>query len=193
MAKPSSNGWADSKTAWKKRAGPHNVTLGSGTKVTIKVFGVGELLLHNAIPETLRDTVALHLLNLNQGGISAVIGGDLIELNRNGTDPAESEKFQQRLRASAELTKLLVVEALVDPKLTLDELDEIPWEDQEELMRLCTGQQAFDSRGVRIGVEPVDSWATFQDEHRDGPCMGADCERCQRARQALSSLHVVSV
>lgn len=191
MAKTS--GWADSKAAWKKRAGPHNITLASGQKLTIKVYGVGELLLLGAVPEDLRDVVGLHLINRDRGGIDAVIGAELVELN--GGDPAKNEKLQQRLRDAARLTKTLVLEALRPsyPDLTMEELDEFPWDDLEELMRICTGQQAFDSRGVRIGVERIDSWATFQHEHRDGPCLGADCERCARARQTLSSLHVVSV
>ena len=190
MAKPKDNGWADTKAAWKKRAGPHNITTGTGQKVTIKVYGVGELLVRDAIPEHLRDTVALHLLNRDKGGIGAVIGADLLELGKqNGS--ADTEAFQQRLRDAREMSKLLVAEALVEPKVTIDELDGLPWEDVEELMRICTGQQPFDSRGVRVGVEPVSGWATFQDAHREGPCLGEGCPRCEVARDALSSLHVV--
>lgn len=193
MAKTTENGWAGSKADWKKRAGPHNITLKSGQKLTIKVYGVGELLLLGAIPEDLRDTVGLHLINRHRGGIDAVIGAELLDLN--GSDPAKSERFQQRLRDAARLTKTLVLEALRPsyPDLTLEELDEFPWDDLEELMRLCTGQEAFDSRGVRVGVERIDSWATFQDEHRDGPCLGEGCPGCARAREALSSLHLVPV
>lgn len=189
MAK--STGWAGSKTDWKRRAGPHNVTLQSGQKVTIRVFGVGELLVRDAIPEDLRDTVALHLMNLDKGGIGAVIGADLLDLNRNGDDPAASETFQARLRDARRMSVLLVSEALVSPTMTPAELEEIPWEDVEELTRLCTGQQRFDSRGVTVGAERIDAWATFQDEHRDGPCLGQGCPGCERARQALSALQLV--
>lgn len=187
------NGWADTKSAWKKRAGPHNITVASGQKVTIRVYGVGELLLRDAIPDDLRDTVALHLLNRDKGGLDAVVGAEMLELGRNGDDPAKREAFQQRLRDSARLTKLLVSEALVDPKLTIEELDAVPWEDLEQLMRICTGQETFDSRGVRVGIERIDAWATFQHEHRDAPCVGEGCEGCARALDSLSSLHVVPV
>ena len=196
MTKRTNGGWADSKTTWAKHAGPHNLTLASGQKVTARVFGIGELLVRNAIPEGLRDTVALQLLNRDKGGIGAVIGADLLELNRNGTDPAASEAFQQRLRDAREMTKLLVAEALVSPRMTVEELDDpalVPWEDVEELMRIVTGQQPFDSRGVRVGVERIDAWATFQHEHADGPCLGEGCPRCQRALEALSSHDLVSV
>lgn len=187
-----SNGWADPKTAWKKRAGPHNVTLASGQKVTIKVFGLGELVVRDAVPEHLRDTVALHLLNRDRGGIDAVLGKAMLDVDAGRMPDAE---FQQRLRDAAELTKRLVVEAMVKPKITLEEIDagDYPWEDIEQLMRLCTGQETFDSAGVTVGVERIDAWATFQREHADGPCLGDDCERCDRARGALSSLHVVQV
>lgn len=196
MAKGKGNGWADSKAAIKRRAGPHNVTLCLGSKVTVKVFGIGELLVRDAVPEHLRDTVALHLLNRDKGGIGAVIAGDLLELNRssNGQAAEEMERFQQRLRDSREMTKRIAAEALVAPVVSFDELDDVfAWEELEELMRISTGQQPFDAEGVRVGVERIDSWATFQDEHRDGPCLGADCARCERARDRLSSLHVVPV
>jgi len=51
-------------------------------------------------------------------------------------------------------------------------------------MRIVTGRQTFDAAGVRIGVEPLDAWATFRDEHGCAP----DCQACVTARGRLSSV-----
>lgn len=190
MAKAKS--WADSKTAWKKRAGPHNVTLASGQKVTLRVFGPGELILRDAMPD-MRDVVTLAVLKDLQLDAAVGIAKSALELATNGDEAEQRQKFQERLRAEHQRNKLLVSRALVEPQLTPEELDEVPWEDVEELVRICTGKQAFDARGVRVGVERIDSWATFQGWHRDGPCLGEDCPRCAGALGDLSSLHMVQV
>lgn len=185
----SANGWKpDTAADWKKRAGPHRFTLASGQKVLAKVMSVGQLVMLDAVPEHLRDTVALHLMNRQQGGIDAVVAKELLEAEK---DDQAADRLQKRLRDLAELTKRIVVEAVVEPKLTIEMIDagDVPWDDLEELFRLCTGQQPFDSAGVRVGVERVDAFLQFQREHRTGKCLGPDCPRCARALDSLSSLH----
>lgn len=187
-ASAAANGkWAGSLADWKRRAGPHNATLKSGQRVTFRVLGLGELALLDAVPDHLRELVALHQLNRGAGGIDAVIAREMLDVQ---TDPSKAAEFQQRLRDLAEVTKRLVVEALVEPKVTLDDLDGLPWEDLEELMRLCTGQLPFDSAGVRVGVEALDAWATFREEHR---CPDEGCEACARAQGRLSTVHVAAL
>lgn len=176
---------------WKRRAGPHKATLASGQQIEFRLMGVGELALRGAIPTHLRELVALHLLNEDRGGINAVLADDMI---RSAGDPEAQARLEQHLGEAFEISKQLVAAALVTvdgqpADLTPADLDEIPFGDLEELVRLITGRQPFDSMGVRIGVEPLDYVARFHELHglAGSP---ADCEACAEHRRELSSVHL---
>lgn len=67
MGRPRSkpeNGWAGTADEWKRRAGPHNVTLASGQQVTFRVLGLGTLVRLDALPDDLNEAVVLHVANL---------------------------------------------------------------------------------------------------------------------------------
>jgi hypothetical protein len=184
---PAKNDWAPgTATAWKKRGGPHRITLPSGQRVLARVLGMASLSRLEALPEDLTDAVVLHVVNLEHGGLPAVIGA---ELGKVTSDPEVAARVQQRISDFARLTKHAVAEALVEPTLTVKELEQIPPDDLEMLMRIVTGRQPFDAAGVRIGVEPIDAWATFPSSHQ----CPADCEACKNALAALSSVDVGDV
>jgi hypothetical protein len=178
-----SDDWAGTATAWKKRGGPHRITLPSGQRVLARVLGLGSLARLDGLPEDLTDAVVLHVVNLEHGGLPAVIAA---ELGAVSTDPEVAARVSQRISDFGRLTKHLVAEALVEPKLSIGDLEQIPEDDLEMLMRIVTGRQTFDAAGVRIGVEPLDAWATFPREHG----CAADCEACKNALAALSSVDV---
>lgn len=181
QSSPATEKWADSAAAWKKRGGPHRITLPSGQRVLARVLGLASLARLDGLPEDLTDALVLHVANLEQGGLPAVIAADLGKVT---SDPEAAARVNQRVTDFGRLTKLLVTEALVEPKLTLADLEKIPEDDLEMLMRIVTGRQDFDAKGVRIGVEPIDAWATFPEHHGCKP----DCEACTRALAALSSI-----
>lgn len=190
--------WAGSKKEWSQRAGPHNVTLNSGMRITFRILGLQTLIRMDALPEELTEAVVLHMANLDKGGLEAVIGA---AMSQAITDPKAAERALELTRNLGEITKHLVAAALVSPKLTFDELsdpDLVPEADLEELMRLCTGRQAFDSRGVRIGVEPLDVLARFRYHHseprRSAPCLGDEsCPACRATIDDMSSVHMGGV
>lgn len=184
---PEEEGWAGTADAWKKRGGPHRITLPSGMRVRARVLGLATLARLEGLPEDLTDAVVLHVANLEAGGLPAVIG---VELANQKTDPEAAARLAKHVADFGRLTKHLVAEALVEPAMTVDELDEIPDDDLEMLMRIVTGRQAFDAAGIRIGVEPVDAWATFRHAHGCDELRDEDCPRCLEARRRLSSLHV---
>lgn len=189
---PAKNDWvAGTASAWKKRGGPHRITLPSGQRVLARVLGLGSLARLDGLPEDLVDAVVLHVVNLEHGGLPAVIAAELGNVN---TDPEIAARVSQRISAFGRLTKYLVAEALVEPKLTVAELEEIPEDDLEMLMRIVTGRQQFDAAGVRIGVEALDAWATFRHAHGcDKLGSDAPCEACKNAQAALSSIDVGGV
>lgn len=185
--KPSTTeNWAGSAASWKKRGGPHRLTLPSGQRVLAHVLGLSSLARLDGLPEDLTDAVVLHVVNLEQGGLPAVIAS---ELGKATTDPEAAERVKQRITDFSRLTKHLVVEALVEPKMSLADLEKIPEDDLEMLMRIVTGRQNFDAAGVRIGVEPIYAWATFPREHSCPP----SCPACASALAALSSVDVGDV
>ncbi len=177
--------WAGSAEEWRRRAGPHEISLPSGMQVTVRILGLNTLARMDSLPEELNEAVLLHIANRERGGLAAVIGDEMLASVGPDGD-AHAQRAEELTRRLGELTKALVSEALVEPKVAFDELDELPDEDLEFLMRVVTGRQPFDARGVRIGVEALDPWATFRDEHRCPP----DCEACTRARGALSTVHL---
>jgi len=179
---PSEEAWAGSAGAWKKRGGPHRITLPSGQRVLARVLGLSQLARLEGLPEDLTDAVVMHVVNLEHGGLPAAIGAELSKAGHG--DEQAAEKANQYIADFGRLTKHLVAEALVEPELTVADLDEVPEEDLEMLMRIVTGRQTFDAAGVRIGVEPLDAWATFRDEHQCPP----DCEACVTARGRLSTV-----
>lgn len=184
------NDWAGSASAWKKRGAPHRITLPSGQRVLARVLGLATLARLEGLPEDLTDSVVLHVTNLERGGLPAVIGA---ELGKVETDPEAAARVQKYVADFGVLTRYLVAEALVEPELSVDELTQIPEDDLEMLMRIATGRQAFDAAGVRIGVEPVDAWATFRHEHGcDGGELGSDtpCPACARALAAVSTVQL---
>lgn len=170
---------------WKRRAGPHKVTTKSGQPIEFRLMGLGELTLRGLLPTQLRELVSLDVLNKAQGGIAAVIADDIVKAVDG---PEQQETLDRHLSELYELNKHLVAAALVEPPLTVEQLAEIPFEDLEECVRLITGQQPFDSRGVRVGVEPLDTFARFHHHHKLGPVAG--CQGCADLQHDFSSLHL---
>jgi hypothetical protein len=183
QSSPKPPDWAGTAANWKARGGPHRITLPSGMRVQARVLGLASLARLDGLPDDLTDAVVLHVANLEQGGLPAVIGA---ELAAQKTDPEAAARLAKHVADFALLTRHLVAEALVEPAMTVGDLDQVPEDDLEMLMRIVTGRQAFDAAGIRIGVEPVDAWATFRHEHE----CSEDCPRCIEARRRLSSLHL---
>lgn len=188
----SQNGeWAGSVEEWTRRAGPHHVTLGSGMRVIFHVLGWQTLARLEGLPEELQHAVTLHAANLERGGLSFVIGQHMRKAEEND-DQEAADKAMAYTRDMQELSVRVVAEALVAPKLTVEQLRDpkiVPEGDLEELMRLCTGRAAFDSRGVRIGVEPIESLARFRHHHNCSP----DCQDCEETLNDLSSVDLGAV
>lgn len=180
---------------WKNRAGPHTATLCLGTTVEFRLLSIDELALHGALPDELRELVALHYLNLEKGGLDAVLADDVV---KSTAGPEAQARLERHTRQAWELNKTLAALALLavndEPVKISDpnELDGVPVDELHQLVRLVTGREAFDSRGVRIGVEPLDVLARFH-HHHGIPGEPSACEACLAYRRELSSLHVGAV
>src|SRR5581483_2675173 len=158
----------------------------SGMQVLARVLGLGALARLDALPDDLTEAVILHVANSDRGGLPALIGD---ELARAATDPEAERRARELTEQLHQITRRVVLAALVEPVLSEQELDEIPEPDLEMLMRIATGRQAFDAAGRTIGVEPLDAWATFRDQHH----CAADCPSCRAAQRRLSTVDLGGV
>ena len=182
---PKQSGWADSKTAWKRRAG-HNITLPTGVKVRVRFPDVAALIRSDALPQELIHTAFMDKFAPDL--LRQIVG-----------DP---EKERELLANFNDLTDRLAVEMLVEPKLTLEELRELPQEDLEMLKEIAMRERNTDARGVQLGVVPLDVFATFREAHEgldaaatEGhpPFPDPGCDACREGMRAFSSLRELLV
>lgn len=106
-------------------------------------------------------------------GVDAVLSGDEAEvLAEHGNE----------LRAYLDR---LVLQVLVEPALSADEIDVLPPVDYRWLVQIAMGENDRDGEGRRLwGREPLTTWATFRDEHG----CDADCESCDRMRRSVADV-----
>jgi len=114
------------------------------------------------------------------------------ELMASLPDDAETVAITpETLQRFDDYHRFLISRALVDPELSYDELQEgspvrPPQEDLDLLVEILTRGRDTDAAGVKLGVEPLDRWATFREFHGCEP----GCPSCQEVVDALSTSDV---
>lgn len=168
---------------WRQKA-LHTVTGPSGATVKIRVPGIGTLLQQGDLPHHL-VSIALLDISHREGAAAA-----LREMMDDVLDEGRREKLLEEVRRLGEYQRHLVSAALVEPELSYEEIasGEFPEDDLAMIAEIVQRLRAFDARGVRIGVEPLDRWAAFHREH--GLDDEARCEHCHRLVAAFSSIDV---
>lgn len=165
-----------SKTAWAGLA-VHTITLASGARVKVRFPNVALLLAGDAVPEELRGEAMRKVSE---------------ELFASLDQPdAAGGLTEETLKQFDDYHRFLISRSLVEPTLTYDELEEgrptrPPQEDLDLLVEILVRGRDTDAAGVRLGVEPLDRWATFRHHH------GCDesCEACAKVIDAFSSVDV---
>jgi hypothetical protein len=131
-----------SKAAWK-RAAVHNILLPSGVRVDVKIVDLPHMVETGSFPQHLLD-VALKE--------AATAGG--------GEAPTPTIELIQQQR---EFTDLLVMSAVVDPKLEPADMEHIPFEDKALIVDIATRQRDYDAEGVQIaGLDSSARWRKFR-------------------------------
>ena len=166
------------KTGWAALA-VHSVTLPTGARVKVRFPNEALLLLDDAMPEDLRVTA---LRQLTQEVLQ--------DSGRTAADLLTPEALQRM----DDYYRFLTARALVDPQLTYEELAEgspvrPPQEDLDFLVEILTRRRDTDAAGVTLGVERLDRFDRFRDEHG----CDEDCEACEKVRGELSSVDVGAV
>ncbi len=188
-----SSGWADSAEQWAQRK-RHNVVLPSGQKAVIEIPMLGPLVLGGAVPDDLAELARTEITH--ELGLLGAYAGKVAELAKAAEpahESADGEKAEAPPEGLAELTttfnrllKWLVSEhVLVEPKLTVEELSDerFPLEDLDWLYGVAMRRVDEDALGRRLGVAPLDAFATFRRLHG---CT-EDCEGCRALLDAFST------
>lgn len=130
---PSSN----KLSAWKK-AKTHEITLPSGTEVTIQVPDLAALIESGDIPNSLLD------IAVQAAGGDAELTPELLKQQRSFNDH-------------------VILKTVVEPALTPDDLAEIPAEDKAMLVEIATRQRDLDALGNHIGgLQKIEAFRTFR-------------------------------
>lgn len=185
-----------SLAAWQARA-THTITLPSGQRIQIRIPGIGTLLEKGDLPEDLLEIALLELTT--EGGATAALAAELAQ-SENGN----REQALERLASYGEFQRHLVCAAVCGVETSPDVFEPItltaeslfdgslPEDDLAMVAEIVQRLRAHDARGVRIGVEPIDRWATFREAHGcDGDEPGnPPCKGCEKLVAALSSVDV---
>jgi hypothetical protein len=187
---------AASLSGWRARA-LHTITLPSGQRVRIRLPGIATLLEHGDLSEELFEIAIAELTDtISVPGIDSpsVIPGSVQWATKEVTTEEKLKRIATYGRFQRELVCVAVEEIEVDGewqpfKLALDDLDALPEDDLSLIADIVQRIRFRDARGVRIGVEPLERWATFRQGHKGIACTGdEDCPGCESVRQSFSSL-----
>jgi hypothetical protein len=130
---------AVSLAAWKKQA-EHHPTLPSGATVGIRIPDLPRLIETGVIPNHLTDAA-----------LSVAAGG-------SDDAPTRELIVQQR-----EFTDLLVLQTVVEPKLSEADLESIPYEDKEMIVQIATRQRDLDALGEHLaGLTTSEKFRRFR-------------------------------
>lgn len=126
------------KTGWKKAA-VHTICLPSNVYVDIRIPDLPALIEAGEIPQNLLDTA-----------IQVATGTEV--------KPSKELLIQQR-----QFTDRLVQLSVVDPKLTDEDLPDIPFEDKEMIVAIATRERDFDALGHQLaGLHKSEDFRKFR-------------------------------
>jgi hypothetical protein len=177
--------WADSKEAWRNRV--HDAVMPSGIQVTYRDLSLAEWTFLEALPTELLEMALAEWET--PGAAMAHVREPLRNLKEKPTAKQEKDaraETERRLEALTQINREVVAHALVEPRLTVEELREVPLPDLEMLSLLVHRQLVFDAAGRRVGVAPVETFREVVAAHGLEPC-DPGCPSCEEARRALAT------
>lgn len=175
------------RDSWVKR-GIHTVHLPSGAKVQIKFPDLSRLIRSNLLPEGLRAAALRQAFD----DLEMPAPADATPM----TEEQRKTQIEERFKMAQELVELvdfLLLEMMVEPKLTREEVGEIPGEDRDMLAAIAQRERSVDARGVRLGVAPLEAFHEFREFHGCDEHGDAGCPSCKALQQRFSSVDVGGV
>lgn len=150
---------------WKKTGVLRGVVLPSGAIVDLRPLSLETHLTFGKTPDALR-VIAI-------SDVRAKLGNRDISNDERADALAEHVAYQRPL----------LVEMIVEPQITEDDLADLPEQDVEWLIAFSNRAVTEDAAGRVLGVEPLNRWSTFRHEHgcEDG------CAACLRVLETFST------
>lgn len=186
--------WRSQNRAW------HAVTPPSGMEETeVRIPTLTDLIRDAAVPERLRS-IALKSA-AHPTGLRGVMADSLNSQNEAEAKPEgdpehktledalnENSDLKQAIDDVIEIQKRLIVQNVKvgGELLTLEDLadPDFPAVDAEWFAGVMLREIDMDAKGVRLGIEPLDRWATFRHFH---DCT-QDCSACQALQDEFSTV-----
>lgn len=178
--------WADSAEAWSTQV-VHDVTCPSGRKVSYRDLTTMELAMLDELPKDLIEMAAAEWGN--PGGGLRKAAEPILALTDTATDEQRAgaeEAMRAGLRALWEVNRHLVAAALVEPKMTVEQLANVPNADVQMLALLINRATDEDAEGKHVGVVPLDTFRAALQAH--GIECAPDCQTCAAVRREVSTV-----
>lgn len=128
---------AKKTTAGWKKAKRHDVTLPSGFEVAIEIPNLPAMVKAGQVPNDLID---------------AALGA-----------MQKQEITAELIKEQADFFNLLVITMVKEPEITMEDVEDLPYEDVELLVEIGTRQRDLDALGRHIaGLHKSDEWRKFR-------------------------------
>lgn len=188
----------DTSSRSRNGSNVHSITGESGRAYKIRLLGIPTLLEFGHLPDHLVEVALADVVDtLTVPGDSDIPGFIVPGSVRYVAKADERQQKLERVLALAAYQRQLVASALVEPALDYEALTEkvregeFPEEDLVMIAEIIQRIRDRDAKGVKLGVEPLERWATFREGHKGIACTGGeDCEGCLAVQQLFSSLDV---
>lgn len=181
------SGHAGTIEEWRQRR-RLDVTLPSGMQITMRLVTLDELAADDGLPE---DLVRVALISGQPGGIVQAIakeleGVDSMSEELQKADTAAIGRAQKLSQDNLLLRDRLVMRAVVEPQLTLEDVLDLDGYDKDMIAGIASRRMGldFDAAGRRIGAEPLSTFHVFASQHGCPP----DCVSCEATRVEFSTV-----
>lgn len=137
---PTSTG-SSKLSAWKRAAGPAQVTLPSGTKVGIVIPDLPEMLRAGHVPN--------ELVKFAQDTQEAIKGVEEFDL--------------EKITEATDFMRFMVAATVRDPDISPDDVPDLPTLDRDMILEFAMRQRDVDAVGHQLhGLELVAEWRRFR-------------------------------
>jgi hypothetical protein len=166
----------------------HDPVLPSGRKVVYRDVTLAELARFGELPEDLLQIVVAEWSQPGAAREQAM--QPFLDLPKKPTEAQKAKAEEQSktvLGRIAAVNRHLIAYAVVEPKMTAEQLEQVPYADLELLTALINRQTAHDAVGRHVGVVPLDTFHHVLEAHgvAHDP---AHCQTCATLRWTLSTL-----
>lgn len=166
----------------------HDPVLPSGRKVLFRDTTLAELLAMNELPTDLRQLAIDEYATPGSMKKAALAPYEGLPEKPSKTQQKKADEASNAVLEKISLVnRHLIALALVQPKMSVEQLAKVPYADLQYLSLLINRQIGTDAVGRYVGVVPLDQFHFVVQAHgvEHDP---ADCETCASLRWTLSTV-----